>query len=350
VQRRAAPIWIAVSLLILAGCAANLASGQTAATTIAASSPALQTATTAGQAPATPLIPPTKLPTPTIAPVQWPPTVTPTERPLPPPTSTASPLPTPSAAPTVSPAPTLAPTATQRPSPTVAVAASPRTTTIGQSVQGRPITATTIGNGPLAVAFVGDTHGGPERETDLLVQMAITYYREHPAEIPSAVTAYFIPTLNPDGLAAGTRFNADAVDLNRNWQTRDWDTNAGEPNGLDKGAGGPRPFSEPESRAMRDFLVTHHVAASIFYHLPWGGVYSEPNSVPFAQAVAQASGYPFHLPGKDTPYAMTGTAHRWADEHGQLSLLLELHGSASIEWDTNHSGMNATMRYVVIHH
>jgi hypothetical protein len=153
--------------------------------------------------------------------------------------------------------------------------------------------------------------------------------------------------LNPDGLADGTRFNADGVDLNRNFQTDDWRQNPNEPNGVDPGAGGPRPFSEPESRAIRNFLLTHHVAASIFYHSPWGGIFSEPHSMAYARAIALASGYAFHLPGQDTPYVLTGTAHHWADEQRQFSVLLELHGNAGTEWTMNHRGMDAALAYVV---
>jgi hypothetical protein len=224
-----------------------------------------------------------------------------------------------------------------------------QTATIGTSVQGRPITATRIGGGPLALAFVGDTHGAPEGATATLIQTAIGYYRVHISEIPAGETVYFIPSLNPDGLADGTRVNADGVDLNRNFGTADWSSGANEPDGFVPGAGGPQPFSEPESRAMRDFLLTHHVVASIFYHLPWGGLYSEPHSVAFAQQLGQASGYPVHAPGQDTPYRMTGTAHEWADAHDEASVLLELRPDAGIEWQANERAMTAAMQYVVAH-
>lgn len=221
-----------------------------------------------------------------------------------------------------------------------------QTESIGMSVQGRPILATRIGGGSLAVAFVGDTHGAPESATDTLMVTAINYFQSHISEVPAGETAYFIPTLNPDGLADGTRFNADGVDLNRNWGTANWNTNAYEPSGLTPGAGGPQPFSEPETRAMRDFLLSRHVVASIFYHLPWGGLYAEPHSVAFAQQLAQASGYPYHAPGQDTPYPLSGTAHGWADANGEASVLLELRSNAGIEWPANERAMIAAMAYV----
>lgn len=218
-----------------------------------------------------------------------------------------------------------------------------RTETIGLSVQGRPITVTELGTGDRGVAFVGDTHGAPEQTTVSLIDTAIAYYRGHPGEVPASVTAYFIPTINPDGLAEGTRTNADGIDLNRNWQTSDWRSDAYGPDGLIRGAGGPAPFSEPESRELRDFLLLHHIQVSIFYHLPWGGIFGEPRSIAFAEQLAQASGYPFHAPGQGVPYLLTGTAHRWADEHGEMSVLLELRGGDGIEWLPNYRAMTVAL-------
>jgi hypothetical protein len=225
---------------------------------------------------------------------------------------------------------------------------TPPQQTIGRSVQGRPIQALAVGQGPKVVTFVGDTHGQPESVTDNLMLMAASYYRQHRQEIPAGVTAYFIPTMNPDGLADGARLNAHGIDLNRNWGTSDWSTNVTEPTGRLAGGGGLEPFSEPESRAMRDFLLENHAVASIFYHAPWGGIFEEPHSIQFGQALGAASGYPAHAPG-DTPYPITGTAHRWADEHGEVSALLELRPDGGLEWPANHAAMDAALQWAAAH-
>src|SRR5689334_22839107 len=90
---------------------------------------------------------------------------------------------------------------------------------LGSSSSGRPIAALRIGEGPRKLVLVGDTHGGPEANTYQLAAQLADYFRAHPAEVPPSVSLYIIPTLNPDGLALGTRFNGRGVDLNRNMNT-----------------------------------------------------------------------------------------------------------------------------------
>jgi murein peptide amidase A len=68
--------------------------------------------------------------------------------------------------------------------------------------------------------------------------------------------------MNPDGSIRGTRQNARGVDLNRNFSYR-W-RGGGSPG--DTYYPGPRPFSEPESRITRDFVLEHRPDITIWYH------------------------------------------------------------------------------------
>jgi hypothetical protein len=56
-----------------------------------------------------------------------------------------------------------------------------------------------------------------------------------------------VPCWNPDGLQAGTRYNANGVDLNRNFPTG-WNPHSDEPPG-------PGPLSEPESQALHSLIL-----------------------------------------------------------------------------------------------
>jgi hypothetical protein len=71
------------------------------------------------------------------------------------------------------------------------------------------------------------------------------------------------PVVNPDGYIANTRYNAHGIDLNRNYSYM-WDPM--------HGSTGSKPFSEPETQAVRDYSVwdgatdTNNFVASLTYH------------------------------------------------------------------------------------
>jgi murein peptide amidase A len=135
---------------------------------------------------------------------------------------------------------------------------------IGRSVQGRPITAVQLGD-PAAdrvALIVGVIHGD-----ELAGLRVIDALRQRAATL-QGIQLWLISTVNPDGGRAGERKNAHGVDLNRNFPYR-W--RGGEPhsNGYYPG---PRPASEPETRAAMAFIERIQPDVSIWYHQPWGAV------------------------------------------------------------------------------
>jgi hypothetical protein len=111
---------------------------------------------------------------------------------------------------------------------------------IGRSVEGRPIWAYRRGSpdAERVVVVLGQMHG--DEPAGVVTARSI---RDR-LPVSNRADVWVVPTMNPDGLAAGTRNNARGVDLNRNWPTN-W-----EP-GSTSGSG---PVSEPETRAMLRFL------------------------------------------------------------------------------------------------
>jgi serine/threonine protein kinase, bacterial len=155
--------------------------------------------------------------------------------------------------PGISPAPLTpvpsAPPASEPPGPQPMVEDAP----LGQSVEGRAIRMVSVGypDGP-AVVMVGSIEGD-QSDTSYTVEQLADHYRTQPDQVPNRGMLYLIPSLNPDGNARSQRLNSNNVDLNRNWEAANWKRNATCP-GCGSGAGGSSPFSEPETKALRDLI------------------------------------------------------------------------------------------------
>lgn len=136
---------------------------------------------------------------------------------------------------------------------------------IGHSVLGHRITAYRYGDrdSPRKALVVGNIHG--DEPEGLRVIRTIRSMRER----IHGMDLWVIDTVNPDGLRAHRRQNARGVDLNRNFGER-WRHNG--PLGYRYYAG-RRPFSEPESRAVRNLVELLRPAVTIWYHQPYGFVF-----------------------------------------------------------------------------
>ncbi len=126
---------------------------------------------------------------------------------------------------------------------------------IGFSVRGRPIVAWAFGSAraPRKVLVVGCIHGN--ECAGLTITSALRHTR-----VPPGVQLWLVPEMNPDGTAADTRQNAHGVDLNRNFPYR-W-----EPISDPTYYAGPRPASEPETRAAMRLVRRIRPAVTIWYH------------------------------------------------------------------------------------
>jgi hypothetical protein len=208
-----------------------------------------------------------------------------------------------------------------------------------------------IGDGPRKLVLVGDTHGGPEANTFQLASQLADYFRTHPEAVPPAVRLYVIPTLNPDGLAGGTRFNASGVDLNRNMNTdldtcpeNDWAAHVQGARGIESDTGGPYPESEVESRLIRNFLLD--ASGVIFYHSDGGDVFpafcEHTPSIALAQAYAASTGYRYDRFWPN--YNITGGMHDWAGSLGIAAITSELFNGIDLDYEQNLAGVQAILR------
>ncbi|MCB9815469.1 hypothetical protein H6785_02750 [Candidatus Nomurabacteria bacterium] len=238
---------------------------------------------------------------------------------------------------------------------------------IGKSVQGREIETYTIGTGDTDLLFVGGMHGGYEWNSILLAYEMIDYFENNLSVIPDNVKVHIIPNLNPDGLFLATglerrfeatdissnamhtsgagRFNANDVDLNRNFDCK-W-----APTSSWRGAtvsAGTSAFSEPEAQALRDYVATISPEAVVFWHSQANNVYASecengvlPETLTLMNAYSVAGNYGA-VPVFDA-YPITGDAEGWLASIGIPAVTVELEGRTSIEWTRNLAGVNAVL-------
>ena len=171
-----------------------------------------------------------------------------------------------------------------------------RTVVIGHSVDGRPIHAVETGTrGEPRILVVGCIHGN--ECAGMAVIRALR--RRTP---PKHADLWLVPSLNPDGRAAGTRQNARGVDLNRNFSAG-WSRH-GSPGSTYYS--GPRPFSEPETRAARQLVAAVRPKVTVWYHQHMRLVWTSGTSVAAGRLYASMVGlrlYVHRSPG--------GAASRW---------------------------------------
>ncbi|MGM0674946.1 MAG: M14 family metallopeptidase [Spirochaetota bacterium] len=234
---------------------------------------------------------------------------------------------------------------------------------IGESVEGREIRSYALGTGDTDIILIGGIHGGYEWNTVQLARMMLEHFAENGGQIPDNYRLHIIPNMNPDGLHRITegadidttdfsslnttpgRFNARGVDLNRNWDAQWKPTSYWGQTEVDAGS---EPFSEPETRAARDFILERDPAVVIFFQSAANGIWfggkregNEP-ARRLAAAYAEASGY--DLPdGSDGPvnYEITGAASSYLYRQGIRALTIELETHSQPEFDRNISGVRA---------
>jgi protein MpaA len=151
------------------------------------------------------------------------------------------------------------------------------------SVHGRPIKALERGDpdAPRRELIVGCIHGNEQSG------IAIAEAMETLA-LPKETALWVVENSNPDGAAAGTRTNGDGVDLNRNfpWRWRKFGSR-GDPHYT-----GPRPLSEPESRALAALIRRVRPTVTIWFHQPLGLVDESGGSVAVERRYASLVGLP----------------------------------------------------------
>jgi protein MpaA len=179
------------------------------------------------------------------------------------PMNTAAPATTAGPTTTVAPS-TAAPATTTVPTPTapattvapIAVSTALEQRTLGTSAGGLPIDAVRRGTpGGRVVLVIGVIHGDEPAGAAIVDRLA-------QLDVAGGVDLWTVRAMNPDGLAANDRHNANQVDLNRNFPY-EWGP-IGQPG--DGQYAGTGPASEPETQAMVAFISEIRPDLVIWYH------------------------------------------------------------------------------------
>lgn len=235
---------------------------------------------------------------------------------------------------------------------------------IGKSTLGRDLWAVRLTKGAKGsqpskkpgIVFMGTHHAREHLSTEvpLLLAKHLVDNRADPeiARLLETRDIYFIPMVNPDGVEydiEGGKYhmhrknmskNGDGstgVDLNRNYAWG-WGGGGASPDPGDDTYRGPSAFSEPESRAVRDFvsarpnlkvMISYHTFSELILY-PWGGSDAQIPDAKSLSAFKAMAGEMARMTGYTAEqssdlYVATGDTCDWAwGEKGVFAFTFEL--------------------------
>ncbi|MEZ5358685.1 MAG: M14 family zinc carboxypeptidase [Candidatus Zixiibacteriota bacterium] len=221
---------------------------------------------------------------------------------------------------------------------------------IGTTYEGRDIWAFKLSDNPNVdedepeILYTACIHAREVITPEVLFYF-IEYMIDHYTTLPSMANVvnntqmWFVPVVNPDGYYHNEviapngggiwrknrkpTWDGDiGVDLNRNygygWA---WDDYGSASDRYDYTYRGPKPFSEEETRALRDFAYSHNFAVSLYVHskgnyfmYPWGYIMgATSDDALFAAFGDSISAYNGYTTGREygTIYPINGGAQDW---------------------------------------
>lgn len=199
---------------------------------------------------------------------------------------------------------------------------------IGTSVKGRAIVAHSFGSGSKVILFTGGIHGSEPSSTTTM-QAWVDYLKAYGDIIPADKRVVVVPNTNPDGIAAGSRYNANNVNLGRNFPTKNWNASIETASGVLATGGGTSAGSEPEAAALIALTRQLKPRLEISYHAQGKlvGANKFGDSVAIGNIYASTVGYKtMYYNAEDVMgYAMTGEYEDWMGEEMNIpAILIEL--------------------------
>ncbi len=222
--------------------------------------------------------------------------------------------------------------------------------TLGTSSDGTAILGLRIGSGPRGIRYLGGHHGDELPAVEFVTDFAAALLAKRANDAAfaaqlSGLTLLIAPMVNPDGVAAVTRYNAHDIDLNRNYSYQF---------SHDEYQPGPFPFSENESRAVAYDNEYHRYASSLTYHTgadnigyPWNytteAMVAEPALLAAAQEYATLVGGGFEALRGAQWYLSNGDTNDYSfGFFGGFDLTVEITGPTKTPDISELPGIEAT--------
>lgn len=186
--------------------------------------------------------------------------------------------------------------------------------TLGKSVEGRPIRVCCVGSGPRCVLWIGGVHGD-EREGHVATSQVAQAVADTPG-LARRVTLWIVEDANPDGTAAGTRVNANGVDLNRNFPARNFRRGSTRFGG--------EPLSQPEARLLHDLVLELEPELTIAIHSWTGDRFINYDGPAAHEAIRFEALSGYRVRASDTFHTTPGSLGSWLGvDRDQALLTLE---------------------------
>ncbi len=188
----------------------------------------------------------------------------------------------------------------------------------GTSVLGAPLQYFPC-KGACRLLIMAGIHG-EEPETTFLLSRAVRAFDSNFENVAVVLCA------NPDGVALGTRGNANGVDLNRNFPTDNWNASPVQSRSILEAprdtelSPGKVPASEPEVQALIKLVETLSPKAVVSLHSPIGCI-----DAPAKTALVQDLMAVFNVPWvQDIGYSTPGSFGTWCKGKGLECVTIEL--------------------------
>ena len=229
---------------------------------------------------------------------------------------------------------------------------------LGHSVEECEIFAYKFGDGgKVKILFMGGIHGN-EVGTVKLMYKLINYLHDRKF---LGLEIYVLPCLNPDGLKKALespdyfgggrigRFNANDVDLNRNFATKSFRSENYWFFG-DRNVSvycGEKPFCEPESKILADFIKERGISILYSFHSRGREIMGNQNALSqkLVKDFVGKTGYKYVSEEDWRKLGQTGTIKEWCDESAIAYVEVEAATRYGSDWKNQKDAIIGALKY-----